>query len=66
MYIKENSPFPVTLVATVANGTYSYMPTKKAFDYHCYERNQTKFSRGTAEILGDLFVEMLEDLYSQY
>ena len=65
MAIKEGSPFKMTIVSTIANGSNSYMPTVTAWDYNCYEKNQCNFVRGTAEKLGDEFIGMLKDLHSQ-
>lgn len=66
--IKENSPFETTFVATVSNGSLSYMPVEYAFAYEdrfgypAYEVTMMKFVKGTAEILSAEYVNMLKQL----
>lgn len=62
VYIKENSPFEMTVVCTIANGGNGYMPSKATFTYHGYEADTSRFVEGTAEALADKFLEMLEGL----
>ncbi len=62
MYIKENSPFPGTFVLTVSNERHSYLASKKAYDYGCYEYDVRDYVRGTAEFLADEFVKMLKEI----
>lgn len=57
--IKTRSPFPVTMVSTCTNGSFSYIPTLATFEYGGYEVDSTRFVAGTAEKLADAFVEML-------
>ena len=61
-FIKDHSPFKRTIVCEVSMGSYSYMPTELAWDNGGYEVDQTHFVRGTAEKLGDAYVEMLTEL----
>ena len=59
-FIKENSPFKMTIVATKANGENGYFPSAFAFDVSGgYECDTTKYIRGTAERLADTYVELL-------
>ena len=60
-YIKEHSPFALTLIKSCSCGYHSYMPTKNATPA-CYERHQTPFVIGTAEKLSEEFVKLLETL----
>lgn len=62
-YIKEHSPFKMTFIVTLANGSNSYMPTVDAYEYYSYECCLCKFKPGTAEILADKYVELLNSLY---
>lgn len=62
MYIKENSPFQMTFVATCANGGYGYFPSLVACKNGGYEPDTGKYEHGSAEILADLYVQMLKDL----
>lgn len=64
MFIKENSPFDATVVATCSNNGFSYLADDFAFTEQCYEVDVRRFKRGTAEKLASNFVEMLEQLHS--
>lgn len=63
-YIKENSPFEMTFIVTCANGGYGYMPTAKAYDYHCYEANTCRYERGAGDMLAEEYLKLLQQLYS--
>ena len=60
--IKTQSPFAKTLVLGYTNGTHGYLPTRKAFEYRCYEANTTRFAPGIGEGLSGAFVELLKGL----
>ena len=62
MYIKENSPFPETIVITLGQGNEGYLPTLEAFEYGSYEAAVSSFARGTGEDLAEKYVEMLKGL----
>lgn len=64
MFIKENSPFDITIVATCANGANGYFPSLLGFEHGGYEPDTTKYVAGTAEQLADTYVEMLTGLHS--
>ena len=61
-YIKENSPFDMTMVFSCANNAHGYCPTEEAFDYESYEASSSYFARGIGEAAADKFVEMLNSL----
>ena len=61
-YIKENSPFTMTVVCTIANGGNGYFPDDSVFEYGSYESDTSKYIRGTAEGLADRFLEMLNEV----
>jgi hypothetical protein len=64
MFIKENSPFALTFVATISNKTNGYFPSLFAFDVsQGYEVDTTNYVRGTAEQLADQYLIMLNDMY---
>ena len=65
MFIKENSPFPVTFVAECANGGNGYFPSELAWDNGGYEVDTCRYVKGTAEALADHYVEMLTELYNK-
>ena len=58
-FIKENSPFPITFVIT---GNSGYIPSDAAFNYRCYEADTGFYARGTAELLADNYLEMLQKI----
>lgn len=63
-FIKENSPFEYTVVATQANGYLSYFPVKEAYEggVEIYEIAIAKFVSGIAEDTANRFVELLKGL----
>ena len=60
IYIKENSPFPYTVVCSMTNGRYGYLPSKAAFDYRCFESYNAHFAAGGAEAAAEQLVTMLK------
>ena len=64
VFIKENSPFKMTIIGTKGNGDYGYFPSIETYAHGSYECDTTKYLRGTAEKLADQFVEMLEEQYN--
>ncbi|MBO5917436.1 MAG: hypothetical protein J6Q14_01555 [Oscillospiraceae bacterium] len=63
IYIREKSPFPMTMVLTLANRPpYGYLPTRKGFEYGSYEGDTCWFEPGIGEDLADRYVEMLHDM----
>ena len=64
VFIKENSPFAMTIIATKANGENGYFPSQFAFDVSGgYECDTTKYVAGTAERLADQYVAMLTEQF---
>ncbi len=57
--IKEQSPFPETMVLTMVNGGAKYMPDRSAYDRITYEAMNSPFGRGSAELLCEKVVELL-------
>lgn len=62
-YIREGSPFAMTFIATLANGTVGYLPTRETFEYGSYETDSCRFSPGIAEEVADAFLAMLKAQY---
>lgn len=65
-YIKENSPFQMTFLATCANFDGGYMPTRECYYYdgkESYEGSKCRYEVGTAEILAQQYVELLTQLH---
>lgn len=61
-YIKENSPFEMTMVFSCSNQYGAYVPTQEAYDYTCYESVTSLYTAGTAEASSAKLVEMLKTL----
>lgn len=59
MYIKENSPYPLTFIITCCEGDGGYMPSELGWELGTYESQISRFERGTAEKLAETYVEML-------
>ena len=59
LFVKENSPFETTFVIC---GTSTYMPADIAYTYRGYEQDTTFYTRGSAEIMADKYVEMLNQI----
>lgn len=49
--IRNNSPFPFTMVATMVNGGAKYMADQEGFDHISYAAQNSPFARGAAEML---------------
>ena len=63
MDIKAGSPFDLTFIISMQHGSDGYIPTKPAYDYGCYESHTGKYAPGTAELLVEEFVGMLNTLH---
>lgn len=63
IYIKENSPYKMTVMATQSNGAQGYFPTEFTFSYGSYETQTSRFVCGTAEQLAELYLSLLNELY---
>ena len=64
-YIRDFSPFPMTVVASCANDDNTYVPSAYACFHGCYETDATLFRPGTAEVFAQMYVKMLEALRAQ-
>ena len=62
VYVKENSPFPMTMIFSCANGGWNYIPTKEAYDYGCYESFTSYFAKGAGEAAAEKLTDMLHSL----
>lgn len=64
MFIKENSPYAMTVITTCANRGFGYMPSQMACEHGGYEADNTYFVPGTAEKLADMYLEMLNQMHA--
>ena len=63
IFLKENSPYAMTVIATQSNAAIGYMPVKFTFTYGSYETNTSRYAERTAEALADLNLSMLNELH---
>lgn len=60
MAIREQSPYDITFVMTLTNGSAGYMPTAECFGYpDCYEVREGGFFEGTAEQAVEIYTDLL-------
>ena len=62
MEIKEGSPFAMTFIAHMANGTQGYIPSAMSYENGCYSADITRYAPGSGEELRDTFLNMLKEL----
>jgi hypothetical protein len=61
--IKKASPFKQTVIVGLANGSISYVPTKKGFTEGSYEAISARFAPGGGELLADTAIRLLAALH---
>lgn len=61
--IKQNSPFPYTIVAELAGPWIGYVPNRKAYTEGNYEPVSARCAAGCGEMLADSALRQLVDLY---
>ncbi len=57
--IKARSPYEFTMVLT---GNSGYIPSERAFENRCYESDTGFYAKGTAEVLVDRMVQLLNEV----
>ena len=60
--IKENSPYEMTFILGYSNGRYGYFPSAPCVEHGCYEWECGYYEAGTAEILVDEYLNLLNSL----
>ena len=63
VWLEGQSPYDVTLTFGYTNGFNGYVPSAQAVEYGCYEKNVTQIMPGSAEVIQEEFLVMLEDMY---
>jgi len=61
-YIREKSPFPMTVIASCTNDANSYVPSAYGYIHGCYEADCALFKPGTGEVFAYTMVRMLRSL----
>lgn len=66
MQIKEQSPFVMTMILTLANqGSVGYLPARPTFEHGSYASDTCRFTPGIGETMADEFVSILKKLKEQ-
>lgn len=60
--LRVRGPYDITFVSSCSQGSNSYIPTKEAFDYGCYEAYVATVAPGTGEELVEEYLKLLSDL----
>lgn len=61
-YMRENTAYDITFIASCTDGGEGYLPSLAAFEYGCYESYTTNFARGTGEELAETYLDMLQKM----
>ena len=62
--IKQDSPFPHTIIAELANGSIGYIPTRRAYTQGNYEVVSARCAEGSGEMLVDAAIGLLKELHA--
>ncbi len=63
--IKQDSPFPQTIIAELANGAIGYIPSRRAYAQGNYEVESARCAAGSGERLVDAAVRLLNELHAE-
>ena len=63
--IKRASPYPLTVVAELANDDIGYVPNREAYPQGAYEPVSARVAQGSGEMLVDTAVRLLTDLFRE-
>ena len=61
-FVEDKSPFAKTIVLGYTNGQRGYVPSAIAYEYTCYESDNTRFAAGTGELIADTLLDLLGQL----
>ena len=61
-FVKDNSPFEATFMLYLANSSNGYVAEESAYRYGGYEVEYKGYSKGSAEVLADHFVDLLYEI----
>ncbi len=63
--IKQDSPFPETIIAELANGAIGYIPSRRAYAQGNYEVESARCAAGSGERLVDAAVRLLKGMHAE-
>lgn len=61
-FIRQHSPFAMTLITTMLDGGAKYMPDSTSYDRFTYEARSSPFAKGAAEQLASAIIIQLKDI----
>ena len=61
-WVRENSGYPTTFIATCTNGSNGYFPSDLGYEIGCYEAYASNVGRGSGEKMAEMMVQMLKDI----
>ncbi len=61
-YVRDNSPFPQTMVASCCNDYFNYVPSSYGYTHGCYEADSSRAQPGSGERFAYAMVRMLRSL----
>ena len=61
--LKQDSPFPCTVVAELANGCIGYIPARRSYPQGNYEVVSARCAEGSGEMLVQAAVQMLREIF---
>lgn len=59
-YVKDNSPFALTMVFSEANEAWPNIAAKEAYEYGSMESDSSYYAEGMGERIAEVFVDLLE------
>ena len=62
--IKSGSPYKVTFITTMTNGSDGYVPSQLGYDNGGYSTDITRYASGTGEQIAQDFIGMLEQMHN--
>lgn len=62
MQIKNASPFKVTFITALTNGTDGYIPSQRGYDNTGYSTDVTRYAPGTGELLANDILSLLTQM----
>ena len=62
--VKQDSPFPITITAELANGALGYIPNRQAYSEGAYEVISTRVNPGAGESLMNSALDQLRAVFS--
>lgn len=62
IWVRENSGYPMTFIATCTNGSNGYFPSELGYEINCYEAYASNVAHGSGEKMAGLLVQLLKEI----